>query len=158
MKRLKTSVDKFIENSLKSIKLKMEIEERVADYADYLTVLSESRSANKKQKHYRALNRIELHPTVSLNNSIARDDIKKAEIFADFFQSVFISSTDPIFNDSIPVPIITGFSIEESRITNILENMYVSKATGYSEIVSSTWTLSTQLKLEKSLQPRLSSL
>ena len=77
MKRLKTSVDKFIENSPNSIKLKMEIEERVADYADYLTVLSESRSANKIQKHYRALNRIELHPTVSLNNSIALDDIKK---------------------------------------------------------------------------------
>ena len=65
-----------------------------ADYADYLVVLSE----NKILKHHRAVNRMELPLTVFVLLVITQ---KKAELFADFFHSVFISSTDPVFNYSI---------------------------------------------------------
>ena len=112
IKRLKILADHFDVNRLESIKVKRKLK-KSSDYGNYFAVFSENRSANKIQKHFRAINRINLPPTVSLTNSFARDKMKKAKLFLKLFKNVFISITDPFLRIQSQLLLSPVFQLKE---------------------------------------------
>ena len=106
------------------------------DRSDYEERLSNRRSQNLF-RHFRSLKSSQFPSTMYYGELKACDDAQKAELFAQYFSSVFSLSSD--WNPSSieinsPDKTISSFDCSEERIQSILKNLDVSKSSGIDAI------------------------
>ena len=134
IKRLNTAKKKFPSESPKLKFMSENCDKAVEDdKSQYETLLSNGRSTSALFKYFRSFTKGTLPSVMKYNDHEATNDQEKANLFADFFQDMYISSSDiPVLNDNEPsiYPIITDFDLSDSRISSVCEKLDVTKSRG----------------------------
>ena len=106
------------------------------DRSNYEEQLSYRRSQNFF-RHFRNLRSNQFPSTMYYGEITACDDAQKADLFAQYFSSVFSPSSDwnpPCIDINTPDKTISSFDCSEERIQSILKNLDVSKSSGIDAI------------------------
>ena len=96
------------------------------DLAVYQKNMAEARSADKL---FKLLRHCKMPPVIQYGELEARTDIEKATLFADFFQSVFIPSSQPIYCVNAELEVLEYFELSETLVASHLKEIDSSKAT-----------------------------
>ena len=132
LKCLKTAQKRYPTSHQKVLELKLVIEDSMEqDKIHYEENLASGRSTAKLFKHFRAFRKSDLPSTLFYGTNSAHDDESKANLFAKFFGSVYIKSSD--FCETLPTPatnILSDISIQEDEVAEICRNLELNKSKG----------------------------
>ena len=106
------------------------------DRSNYEEQLSYRRSQNLF-RHFRNLGSNQFPSTMYYGEITTCDDAQKADLFDQYFSSVFSPSSDwnpPCIDINTPDKTISSFDCSEERIQSILKNLDVSKSSGFDTI------------------------
>ena len=132
LKFLKSAQKRYPPSHQKVLELKLVIEESIEqDNIHYEENLASGRSTAKLFKHFRAFRKSDISSTLFYGTNSAHDDESKANLFAKFFDSVYIKSS--AFCETLPTPatnILSDISIQEDEVAEICRNSELNKSKG----------------------------
>ena len=103
------------------------------DKANYQNILASTRKTELLFKFYRNFSKSRLPSTIHLEQQSATTDDSKANLFAKFFQSVYIQSTtfdESTASDFSVLPVINNLDFSTDRIVSICLNLDEKKSRG----------------------------
>ena len=103
------------------------------DKANYQNILASTRKTELPFKFYRNFSKSRLPSTIHLEQQSATTDDSKANLFAKFFQSVYIQSTtfdESTASDFSVLPVINNLDFSTDRIVSICLNLDEKKSRG----------------------------
>ena len=123
------------------------------DKLEYQISLADNRNTNSLFKYYRSFNKSALPSKIHFNSLIAQGDSEQADLFANYFSSVYKVSTefDPSsLSFESELPIVDNIIFEDSNVMQICNGLHVNKASGPDSLPASIYK-QTSSSISKSL-------
>ena len=123
------------------------------DKLEYQISLADNRNTISLFKYYRSFNKSALPSKIHFNSLIAQGDSEQADLFANYFSSVYKVSTefDPSsLSFESELPIVDNIIFEDSNVMQIYNGLHVNKASGPDSLPASIYK-HTSSSISKSL-------